>query len=82
MPPIPIPIPGALSLTSVPASPPPFTPAQPGNQSEWGPDTISNIVFGVVMFFVGVVALWQGRQRRLREGGKLAREHWVPGLAD
>ena len=35
------------------------------NQSQWGPDSIGTIVFGFAMFFMGVVALWQGRARRL-----------------
>lgn len=35
------------------------------NQNQWGPDAIGTIFFGVVMFFIGVSALWQGRLRRL-----------------
>ena len=36
------------------------------NQNQWGPDAIGTIFFGVVMFLIGVTALWQGRLRRLR----------------
>ncbi|KAM0795908.1 hypothetical protein BDR22DRAFT_966612 [Usnea florida] len=36
------------------------------NQNQWGPDSISTTVFGFVMFFMGLVALWQGRARRRR----------------
>ena len=36
------------------------------NQNQWGPDSISTTVFGFVMFFMGIVALWQGRARRRR----------------
>ena len=36
------------------------------NQSQWGPDAIGTIFFGIVMFFIGVIALWQGRLRRLK----------------
>lgn len=36
------------------------------NQSQWGPDAIGTIFFGVVMFLIGVTALWQGRLGRLR----------------
>ncbi|CAF9911316.1 MAG: hypothetical protein ALECFALPRED_007229 [Alectoria fallacina] len=48
------------------------------NQSQWGPDSIGTIVFGFAMFFMGVVALWQGRARRLgceqdEEHGRRAR---------
>ena len=36
------------------------------NQNQWGPDSISTTVFGFVMFFMSLVALWQGRARRRR----------------
>ncbi|KAF6225103.1 hypothetical protein HO133_010299 [Letharia lupina] len=36
------------------------------NQNQWGPDSIGTILFGVVMFFIGITALRQGRVRRLR----------------
>ena len=36
------------------------------NQSQWGPDAIGTIFFGVVMFLIGVTALWQGRRGIMR----------------
>ena len=36
------------------------------NQNQWGPGSISTTVFGFLMFFMGIVALWQGRARRRR----------------
>ena len=48
----------------------PATPFQAGNQTQWGPDSIGTIVFGVIMSILGVVALWQGRQTaKSREQG-------------
>ena len=41
----------------------PNTPFQTGNQTQWGPDSIGTIVFGVLMFSLGLVALWQGQRR-------------------
>ena len=41
----------------------PSTPFQTGNQTQWDPDSIGTIVFGVLMFSLGLVALWQGQQR-------------------
>jgi len=32
------------------------------------PELVTGVVFGVVMFFLGVIALWQNRQRRHRQG--------------
>lgn len=32
------------------------------------PELVSGVVFGVVMFFLGVIALWQNRRRRHRQG--------------
>ncbi|KAK3177046.1 hypothetical protein OEA41_008372 [Lepraria neglecta] len=44
------------------------TPFQSGNQTQWDPDSIGTIVFGVLMFFMATIALWQRRQRlRQRE---------------
>lgn len=36
------------------------------DQNQWGPDAIGTIFFGVVMFLIGVTALWQGRRGRMR----------------
>jgi hypothetical protein len=36
-----------------------------GSPSSWDPSTISNIVFGIIMVFVGITAIWQGRHRRV-----------------
>ena len=48
----------------------PATPFQAGNQTQWGPDSIGTIVFGVIMCILAVVALWQGRQNaKVREQG-------------
>jgi hypothetical protein len=35
------------------------------SQTQWDPATISNMVFGSIMVFVGMVAIWQGRRRRV-----------------
>jgi hypothetical protein len=32
------------------------------------PELVSGVVFGVVMFFLGVIALWQNRRRRHHQG--------------
>ena len=48
----------------------PATPFQAGNQTQWGPDSIGTIVFGVIMCILGLLALWQGRQNaKSREPG-------------
>ena len=48
----------------------PATPFQAGNQTQWGPDSIGTIVFGVITCILGVVALWQARQNaKSREQG-------------
>lgn len=48
----------------------PATPFQTGNQSQWGPDSIGTVVFGVIMCILAVVALWQGRHNaKAREQG-------------
>jgi hypothetical protein len=47
---------------------PALTPNLPQNttsQTQWDPATISNMVFGSIMVFVGMVAIWQGRRRRV-----------------
>jgi hypothetical protein len=41
----------------------PNLPQNSGPQTSWDPSTISNIVFGIIMVFVGIVAIWQGRHR-------------------
>ncbi len=47
------------------ASKPPNLPQNAATQTSWDPSTISNIVFGIIMVFVGIVAVWQGRHRRV-----------------
>lgn len=39
-------------------------PCQPVNQSQWGPESISNIVFGLVMVFISLFAIYQTRRQR------------------
>ena len=34
-------------------------------QSSWTPGTIASIVFGILMFLLGVIALWQNRNRKM-----------------
>ncbi|KAG7009486.1 hypothetical protein G7Y79_00002g006010 [Physcia stellaris] len=36
-----------------------------GKQSSWTPEAIAGIVFGVLMFVLGLVALWQSRNHRM-----------------
>ena len=36
-----------------------------GKQSSWTPEAIAGIVFGVLMFVLGLVALWQTRNHRM-----------------
>ena len=36
-----------------------------GKQSSWTPEAIAGIVFGVLMFVLGLVALWQARNHRM-----------------
>lgn len=80
------PFPAFLANTSSPSSSPPPTPQTPEiqfnplNQNQWGPDSIGTLVFGFVMFFLGIVALWQGRQMRIlrREAGTLGFAHPNP----
>jgi hypothetical protein len=43
----------------------PNLPQDSGTQSNWDPSTISNLVFGSIMVFVGMIAIWQGRHRRV-----------------
>jgi hypothetical protein len=43
----------------------PNLPQNNDPQTSWDPSTISNIVFGIIMVFVGIVAIWQGRHRRV-----------------
>jgi len=43
----------------------PNLPQSNGPQTSWDPSTISNIVFGIIMVFVGIVAIWQGRHRQV-----------------
>lgn len=42
-------------------------PCQPVNQNQWGPDSISNIAFGLVMVFISLFAIYQTRRQRLHE---------------
>ena len=41
-------------------------PCQPASQNQWGPDSISNIVFGLVMVFISLFAIYQTRRERPR----------------
>ena len=43
----------------------PNLPQDSGTQPNWDPSTISNLVFGVIMGFVGMIAIWQGSRRRM-----------------
>ena len=35
------------------------------SQSSWTPEAISGIVFGILMFLLGVIAVWQTRHQKL-----------------
>ena len=35
------------------------------SQSSWTPEAIAGIVFGVLMFLLGMIAVWQTRNRKL-----------------
>ena len=65
------PFPAMLTNASSPTLNMPQAPQPPaiqfGNpgQNQWSPDAIGTLVFGFVMFFIGVTALWQGRLRTL-----------------
>jgi hypothetical protein len=43
----------------------PNPPQNTGSSSSWDLSTIANIIFGIIMVFVGIVAIWQGRHRRI-----------------
>ena len=44
-------------------------PCQSANESQWGADTITNVVFGTIMVFISIVAIYQARQQqRTRKG--------------
>lgn len=43
----------------------PNLPQNTGSSSSWDPSAIANIIFGIIMVFVGIVAIWQGRHRRI-----------------
>jgi hypothetical protein len=47
------------------ASTMPNPPQNTESSSSWDPSTIANIIFGIIMVFVGIVAIWQGRHRRI-----------------
>ena len=67
MAPFSLPIANGSSSTSANAaigSPPLPIPCQSVNQNQWGPDTISNIVFGLVMVFISLFAIYQTRKQR------------------
>lgn len=55
----------SANATSASAAPRPV-PCQPVNQNQWGPDAISNIVFGLVMVFISLFAIYQTRKQRPR----------------
>lgn len=63
----PYPASNTSSLNMSPPNPPHPTAFQLSafNQNQWSPDAIGTLVFGFVMFFIGVTALWQGRLRTL-----------------
>ena len=65
MAPLPLPM-NNVSSVDLSLSNNPTTPFQTGNQTQWGPDSIGTIVFGILMFSLGLVALWQGRQRAMQ----------------
>jgi len=48
-------------------SQPQAAPLPPNNPSQWGPESIGTLAFGVLMLVIGLIALWQGRQRILRQ---------------
>ena len=59
-----------VNFTSTPILPPTTPPPpshRPNVQSQWGPDAIATIVFGILMFLIALIALWQGRQRKIRD---------------
>ncbi|KAL2047275.1 hypothetical protein N7G274_001294 [Stereocaulon virgatum] len=62
----PFPPPPPLRNASLP-NPPHTIPQQPpfpsGAQTQWGPDSIGTIFFGILMFFMATIALFQNRQR-------------------
>ena len=35
--------------------------------NQWGPEAVSNIVFGCIMAVIGVLALWQSRLHLIRK---------------
>ncbi|KAM0803104.1 hypothetical protein BDR22DRAFT_819312 [Usnea florida] len=44
-------------------TPTPCQPIQPALQNQWGPDSISNIVFGPIMVFLSLFAIYQSRKQ-------------------
>ncbi len=66
------------SSTSANATLPRPAPCLPVNQNQWGPDSISTIVFGLIMVFISIFAIYQTRkQRPLRPAGELGHEWQV-----
>ncbi len=62
-------LPIANGSSSTPAnatfgSPPQPMPCESVNQNQWDPDSISNIVFGLVMVFISLFAIYQTRKQR------------------
>ena len=58
-------------------------PCQPVNQNQWGPDSISNLVFGLVMVFISLFAIYQTRRERPRGlRGEFWKHEWVDGWMD
>ena len=66
-----VPYPALNASATPPLNLSPYRPSQPSvsqfggfNQNQWSPDAIGTIIFGVIMFLIGITALWQGRPRR------------------
>ena len=69
MAPFPLPMANGSSSTSANTtlgSPPRPIPCQPVDQNQWGPDSISNIAFGLVMVFVSLFAIYQSSKQNPR----------------
>ena len=55
-------------------TPTPCQPVQPALQNQWGPDSISSIIFGSIMVFLSLFAIYQTRKQRSQpSAGEFAR---------